>query len=214
MRHGIFWVSALLALGGCVSVPVSPTPRIYSIRSINEASTGQKFSLPSGTIIDFGPVRIPEFLNRPQIVTENKDKTLKFSEFNRWGERLDTAFEYVISEDLAAMLPGAIVNIHPWNSSLTAKYQITVDVIRLESELDKDLTFVAQWVVVDVKTKKPLFIKRYEFLQPISPHDYHGLVETLNKACASLSIEIAESLVSLAAKDESKKSDPAPKGEE
>jgi len=208
MKRSIYGVLMLLTFSGCISIPVSPTPRFYSLHSLSTDEATQTQSVPAGMSIDFGPVRIPEYQNRPQIVTKNKDTTLNFSEFNRWAEHLDLAFEYAIGEDLAAMLPGATVKIHPWYPADPAKYQITVDVVRLESELEKDLFFAAQWTVIDVKTKKPLLTRRSEFRQPISPHNYHGLVETLSTACVLLSADMAKEMTSLNARTETKENEP------
>lgn len=193
----MFCLSFLLGLGGCIPIPNNLPSRFYSLQVMNKNQIKHKFSLPSNLIIGVGPVKIPEYQNRPQIVTKNKDNTLRFAQFDRWGEPLDLALEYVISENLTNILPGATINKHPWNSTIPVKYQVILDIIQLESDLDSDMFLIAQWSILDAVNKKMLLIKRSEFRQQISPHSYFGLVETLNKACASLSIEIAQALASL-----------------
>ncbi|MBF0571969.1 MAG: membrane integrity-associated transporter subunit PqiC, partial [Candidatus Omnitrophica bacterium] len=69
--------------------------------------------------------------------------------------------------------------------------------VQLDSELNKDMTFVAQWLIIDPQTTKTVIIKRYESHQPIIPQNYSGLAKTLSTACASLSNEIAEALATL-----------------
>lgn len=193
----IVCVCSVLALGGCVSVLSSPNPRFYTLSALSEKQLSEEFDIPSGTIIGIGPVKIPEYLNRPQIVTVNKDKTLSFAEFERWAEPLDFAMARLINEDLTLIFPSATLVIFPWDVVITVKYQVIADVIRLENELDKDLFLVAQWSIIDLEKKQAVFTKRSQFRQPIAPHNYYGLTEALSNACAALSSEVAQGLVSL-----------------
>jgi len=186
-----------LALSGCISVPNSPTPRFYVLQAVDENSVSKKINMNSNMVIGVGPVKIPEYQDRPQIVTSGKEKMLKFAQFDRWGESLTLGVARLIREDLTVMLPGAKCTLYPWNSTIGVEYQVTVEIVQLDSELDKDLFLAAQWLVIDVQNTKTMIIKRSEFRQPIIPQNYSGLVKTLSSACASLSGEIAEVLRTL-----------------
>lgn len=203
MKQGIFMrMVALymffgLVFSGCISVPNSPTPRFYMLKTAIDNQACQKFNITSNVIIGLGPVKIPEYQNRPQIVTQNKDRMLTFAEFDRWGEPLDLAVARIINENLIVMLPGVNLQSYPWNLVIPVRYQVIMDVTQLESELDKDLLFTAQWSILDLENKGIVFTKRSEFRQQIKPDNYSGLADTLSLACASLSSEIAEALASL-----------------
>jgi len=201
-----FMVCAILFLasGGCMSVPNTPNPRFYTLGAIGENQAEQKFNIAPNTIIGVGPVRIPEYLNRPQIVTKDKEGMLTFAQFDRWGESLDFALARLISAHLTVMLAGVSLEVYPWNISIPVKYQVLADVVQLESELDKDLVFAVQWSILDAQNSKMLLTKRFEFSKPIDPHNYSGLVKTLSTACASLSSEIAEAVATLAKEPETK----------
>lgn len=194
----------VLTLSGCLAMSNSPTPRFYMLKAIDEHQAAQKFKITSDMIIGVGPVSIPEYLNRPQIVTQDKDKMLTFAQFDRWGENLDRALGRLIREDLGVMLPGVTFELFSWNMDIPVKYQVLIDVVQLEGELKKDLFFVAQWSVFNLDKNKMLVIKRSEFRQPINPNNYSGLVGTLSAACASLSSEIAEAVAKLASEPEKK----------
>ena len=186
-----------LALSGCISVSNSPTPRFYVLQSVYENQVSKKINIASDVLIGVGPVKIPEYQDRPQIVTQDKEKMLKFAQFDRWGEPLDLGMTRLIRENLAVMLPEAKFTLYPWNSSVPVKYQVVVEIVQLDSDLDKDLFIVAQWLVIDVQNTKTIIIKRSEFRQSIVPQNYSGLAKTLGMACASLSSEIAEALATL-----------------
>ena len=182
------------ALGGCIAMSNSPTPRFYAVPAIDESYAGEKFNIPSSIIIGIGPVKVPEYQNRPQIVTQDTNNLITFAQFDRWAEPLDLALLSLISANLSAILPGATLAASPWNLDIPVKYQVIMDVVRLESRLDNDLSFSVQWSVIDLENKKMVLTKKSEFSKPIEPHNYSGLAKTLSKECASLSGEIAKTL--------------------
>ncbi len=193
----------ILLLSGCISLPnspISPTPRFYMLSAINKIHVSKKINITPGVIIGVGPVKIPEYLDRPQMVTRDKEGALKFDEFDRWGEYLDLGMARLIRESLTVKFPGAKTTLYPWGSSLAVKYQVILEVVQLDSELDRDMFIVVQWTVMDVPNSKTVIIKRSEFRQPVNPQDYAGLAQALSTICTLLSSQIAEELATLDAK--------------
>lgn len=200
-----------LALSGCISVSNSPTPRFYVLGAVYESQVSKKINIAPDVVIGVGPVKIPQYQDRPQIVTRSKEEMLEFAQFDRWGESLDLGVARLIGENLTVMLGGAKCTLYPWNVSVPVKYQVIVEILQLESELDKYLFFVAQWLVIDVQNTKTMIMKRSEFRQPIIPQNYSGLAKTLSTACALLSGEIAEVLAAFETHPGTKGDAPAPK---
>ncbi len=191
----LFFVILLsFVFSGCLSIPNSPSPRFYTLRLINNVEESKKFNIDPKVIIGIGPIEIPEYQNRPQIVTRNSDGLLTFAQFERWGELLDSAVARVILENLTVMLPQAEFQVFPCNSAIPLNYQVIVNIVQLESQLDKEISLVTQWTIIDSKTKEMLLTKRSQIRQAINPHNYSGLVQALSQACTLLSSEIAENL--------------------
>jgi uncharacterized protein len=189
-----------LLLGGCISLPnspSSPTPRFYMLSAIHENQVSKKINIIPVSIIGIGPVKIPECLDRPQMVTKNKEGILKFDEFDRWGESLDLGVARLIREDLTLILPKAQLTLYPWNPLVPVKYQVIAEIVQLDSQLDGDMLLVVQWTIIDVQKSKTMMMKRSEFRTAIVPQNYLGLAKTLSTACASLSSQIAEALASI-----------------
>jgi len=236
MKHQMIISSRMLMIGicfvfilsGCISVKNSPASRFYLLGSAHEdpvsrvkgyalnkpepgfSRASKKIKSASDLFIGVGPVKIPEYQDRPQIVTRDKKMTLKFAQFDRWGEPLDLGLERLIGGNLTEMLPGAEFTLHPWNLSIPVKYQVVVEIVQLDSQLDKDLFLIAQWLIIDLRNTQALVIRRSEFRQPIKPQDYPGLVKALTTACFSLSNEIAEALAMLENHPENKDESLAP----
>jgi len=182
------------AFGGCLSISNSPVPKFYTLRLIDNVGENKKFDIASKVIIGIGPVDIPEYQNRPQMVTQDKDGMLKFAQFQRWGEPLDSGLARLILENLTLMLPSAEFQVFPCNFAIPLDYQVIVSVIQLDSQLEKEVSLVTQWTIVDAKTKKMLLTKRSQIHQAINPHTYSGLAQALSRATTLLSNEIAENL--------------------
>jgi len=198
-------LTGLLVLSGCISVSSSPNSRFFMLQAMDKDQVSNKFSIPADIIIGIGPVKIPDYLDRPQMVTRNKNNTLSFAQFDRWGESLDFGLERLVNKNLSLMFPGVPFEMFPWNLILTVKYQVIMDVVQLDSRLDQDLNLVVQWSIIDLEEKKMVFTKRSELRQPVTPHSYAGYVDALSVASASLSTEIAQALSTVANQAKKKK---------
>lgn len=192
-------VVLILAIAGCISIPNSPNPRFYMLKAMDKPGAGQTFSVPAGTIISIGPVDIPEYQNRPQIVTQDKNKMLNVAQFDRWGEQLNIAITRTLIENLTMLLPDANFELFPASFAIPVNYQVIVDIVQLESNLNSEVFFAAQWSIIRDTDRKMMLNKRYEASQPVKPNNYSGLVKALNDICASFSKEIAKEFSALPA---------------
>ncbi|MDD5019974.1 MAG: PqiC family protein [Candidatus Omnitrophica bacterium] len=193
---------AVLSCGGCVSVGNSPDARFYMLDSpVSVQGSGDQISgVPDGTVISVGPVKIPAYLARPQIVTRDRNKRLVIAQFDRWGESLDAAMARRINEELAGMFPTAVIETFPWNFFVSVRYQVIVELLDWDARLDENLGLVVQWSVLDVKAKDVVMTKRSAFNEPIGSATYEGLTDALSVAMTSLSRQIAEAVAGLAGK--------------
>jgi len=188
----------IFALSGCISPGNTPDPRFYMLKAMSENEITQKLDIPAGIITVIGPVKIPQYLDRPQMVTQNEKRMMNMAQFDRWAEPLDSGIARLIVEDLNLLLPGMNFEMFPANFAIPLNYQVIVGVLQLDGNLKKDLLFVAQWSIVHADTRKLLYTKRSEMTVPVEPHSYAGLADALSKAVASLSTEIAQNLSLLA----------------
>ncbi len=92
----------LITLGGCAGTPNS---RFYLLEPLTGAPG------PEGTVpldraisIGLGPVTLPEYLDRPQIVTRTDRNTVLLAEFDRWAEPLSGNVSRTLAENLTYLL--------------------------------------------------------------------------------------------------------------
>ena len=187
----VFLIGASL-LAGCVltTAPVS----YYQLSPLNIARN-TPVSAEAGTMVfGIGPVRLPEYLDRPQLVTRMTPNRLHLSDSHRWAEPLGENIPRVVGENLAALLGTDRILLHPWPVSRTTDYQIMVQVLHFENESDGAARLVALWSVKGKDGAIVLPEKRSSHSAPVTSRDQEGKVAALNAALGSFCREIAQAL--------------------
>jgi hypothetical protein len=138
-----------------------------------------------------GPVTLPRYLDRPQIVTRASPYEIKLAEFDRWAEALDINFARVLAENLSLLLPTARVVTSPWPRATTIDYHITVDVAHFLSQVGDDSLLIADWTLLEGEGQQTLMTGRSRFKASPAGSDYAAIVAAMSQTVASLSREIA-----------------------
>lgn len=122
----------------CGSVPVE---RFYSLDAL-EPAAGE---VASQTIqrLYVAPVRVPEALDRPQMVWRVGPRQLVIAEQSRWAEPLPSAIGRVVADNLARQLPGVL----PVSPHTEADTRIELDIRRLDAELGRVVTLDVVWTI-------------------------------------------------------------------
>ena len=189
-----FWTCVFLAavtagVGGCSS---SQPSRFYLLHSTTgSVKSPDVLSPPSEISIGVGPVKLPDYLDRPQIVTRATPGKLDLAEFDRWAEPLSENFARVLAEELSAMLSTSRVLMHPWPRTSQVDCQIAVDVVRFEGVPGGRATLGARWTLYGEQGRKVLAQRNSEISDPVDSTSYEALVAAQSRAVASLSREIA-----------------------
>ena len=85
-----------------------------------------------GPSVSIGPVTLPKYLDRPQVVTRPTPNQLDVSEFDRWGGRLEDNVAQVVAEDIARRLGTARVAVFPNEPTGRADVRVAVTITRFE----------------------------------------------------------------------------------
>ena len=91
-----------------------------------------------------GPVELPEYLDRPQIVTRMANSELRLADDRRWTESLRGNFTRVLSDGLSTALGTTDVHTFPWWPSQPIDYQVIAKVPRFEGDTSGNVTLVAR----------------------------------------------------------------------
>lgn len=185
----VFLVCGLLA--GCA--PAAPV-HYYQLTALEAAASGTAATEAGRIVIGIGPVRLPEYLERPKIVTRVTPNRLQLSESHRWAEPLGDNISRVLGENLSNLLGTDRILLHPWPSSRTVDYQLLVEVLHFENESDGAARLVVRWSVKGADGGIVLPERRSTYRAPAARQDQEGLVVALNEALGSFCREIAQEM--------------------
>ena len=185
----------LVSLGGCAGTPPS---KFYMLEPISHGPA------PPGTValdqavsIGLGPVTLPDYLDRSQIVTRTDQNTVQLAEFDRWAEPLSSNISRTLAENLVLLLQNDSIVQYPWPGSIDVTYQVVVDVYRFDGILGEKALLEVQWSILGKKGKRALQLKRSTFVEPASGTTFGALVAAQSRTLENLSREIALALQGL-----------------
>jgi uncharacterized lipoprotein YmbA len=185
-------VALLMHLAGCAS---SAPTRFYVLSPLASSKSESQILKDEGCItIGVGPVELPAYLDRPQIVTRVSENELNLAEFNKWAEPLKDNFTRVLVENLSTLLCADAISIFPWKGSTPIDYQVEVTVIRMDGNVGGNASLVTRWAIFREKDKKMLLMKQSSFSRLLNSQGYQALVSAQSGAIADLSREIAEGI--------------------
>ncbi|MGO9373938.1 MAG: membrane integrity-associated transporter subunit PqiC [Syntrophobacteraceae bacterium] len=179
---------------GCAS----KSPNYYVLHSLQSEAPGVKTArAESDLTIGVGPIKIPEYLDRPQMATRSTPNSLEFAEFDKWAEPLDKNLASVLAENLSILLSTDRVVVFPWVGSRHVLYQVTVDVAQMEYTPDGKAVLVAGWSVFGNDGDKLLETKRSRIIVPVQSTGFEAVASAQSRAVGDMSREIAACIVSL-----------------
>jgi len=182
-----------MLLAGCRGT--SENARFYKLNSIDSPEEASKAG--KGVVIGIGPIKFPDHLDRPEIVTRTSRNALQIGDFNRWAGSLREDFSRVLTENLSILLSTDYVFIFPWQKTIPIDYRVAVEVSRFDGELGKSATLIARWTVMDGEKKELKSIRRSSITEPAQGNSYEAMVAALSRTVEQLSQEIAETIKSL-----------------
>jgi hypothetical protein len=151
-----------------------------------------------GVGLAIGPIRMREYLNRPQIVTLTQENKIVLHEFHSWGEPLDRNFTVVLGANLANLLSTDRIVFFPWRRRPNFDYQIVLDVMRFDGDLGGEVSLIAHyyiWVAGESEGEaRRIGTWKSSFSRQTGDDSYKALVATMSELVGDLSREISEKI--------------------
>ncbi len=182
----------LMTLTGCATSQSSKFYMLESMSGTIPVDGGAPFD--RSVSVGLGPVTIPDYLDRPQIVTRTNQNSILLAEFDRWAEPLSGTVTRTLAENLSSLLHTDNVVPYPWPGSVDVEYQVLVELYRFDGVLGEKAILDAQWSVLGKRGKKVLLLKRSIFVEPTREGSFASLVSAESRALDNLSREIALAL--------------------
>jgi uncharacterized protein len=198
VRLVLIGVSFSLLMGwGCAS---SPASRFYTLNSLSvPAKAKAERSLSQGPTIGLGPIRFPDYLERPGIVTRGSGNTIEIAEFDLWAGSLKDDFMRVLAENISILLETDKILVYPYIGAIPIDFRIAMNLNRFEGAPGGHAVLEATWVILEGPDKKEGVVQKSRITESVSGSDYQALVAAQSRAVEKLSREIARAIQSLPA---------------
>ena len=167
----------------------SQSAKFYTLTSPDEAVISKKCN----AFVGVGRVQLPKYMDRPQIVVQNKDTPeMVVSEYNRWVEAPAVLTTRVLTNDLSTLLPKAQIKMR---QNVTEKYDmfVTVEVVNMNAVLGEKAGVEAWFTIKDNAGK---LLTRQKFSGEVKiGKNYDDLINGYSTLWMQLSQNIARQLV-------------------
>src|SRR5271154_4743187 len=154
-------------------------------------ATGSTQTTSGDFVIGLGPIKLPPYLDRPEIVTRTAPNRLELSKEDRWGESIENGFTRAMERDLAAQTGASQVIVFPWYNTVHIDMQVQIDVYRFETDGNGLATLSAKWTILDSTGKNILYTVESHLTQPSKPGDMTEAAAALSRTVGDLSGQIA-----------------------
>lgn len=183
-------------LSGCFGT--SPASRFYTLAPREQ--TAASFTKDSSLSVSVGPVDIPGYLERRQIVTRSGRNEIVLAEYDRWSGYLGDEITGVLVADVSKRLAPMRCAVLPWRSAPVAamktNYRIPIRVSRFDGAPGESVFLTATWSLIrQLESKEEIItVRESTITEQVAGKDYGALVEAMGRAVERLGKELADSV--------------------
>jgi uncharacterized lipoprotein YmbA len=190
----------LLGLGcacltACIHVGQSQVDpwRLLTLSPLPQAEQAKTSSSPGPAqpAIGIGPIHLPGYLDKDQIVTRISQNRLTLSENARWAEPLADNIAHVMAQNLSVLLQNNQVTVDLLPGQQRPTYQLASEVLSFETDTAGTAYLAARWFLRDVATKQTIALKEVRLTAPAAGSSAEQSVASLSKALGDFSVGIA-----------------------
>ena len=188
-------VCATAVLSACAS---SPDPNLYLMKSANGSAISQGSSNVSVVV---GPITMPEYLKRSEVVYRTNAHDIQINENDRWAESLERNISSVITSDVAAYLGTDQAFSYYANFSTQPDYSVRLNVTEFGRVSYDRVSLSVSWELVNKSTRETkLYLENIQV-----PINYSGdseagpgvsdVIAAMNQALNELSLTISNKII-------------------
>lgn len=185
-------VAALGLASGCSLLSPEPDPSRFFV--LTATTPSESSPVGRGVTVGVGPITLPGYLDRNEIVTRISADELRYSPIERWAEPLRGGIERVVQENLVPLVPGGLVLRFPWAAPTPVDYQVVLDVRRFETDANGRAELVVRWGIRDVQAGTYRAMRDTVLHETGGGADAGSGAQALSRTLADLARQIADEI--------------------
>ena len=180
-------VYTMVLLTGCGS---SPPVRYYTLEPLD---TNYVTDPEGSPVLGVGPMRVPDYLDRNQIVVRGANAELIVYDFDRWAEPLDEALHRILATNVDTFIDDVIVIAYPYNALMAYDYRVVGRIDRFDASAGGDAVFAVHWAISDRDGDPVTQPRRSRYTAQVSNVDDPGsIARALSQCLGQCSKDIAK----------------------
>ncbi|MEX1035945.1 MAG: PqiC family protein [Sneathiella sp.] len=186
----------MLTLAACGGLPGSAPTRFYILKTASDIKAdGATINIAEGMTVGIGPVQIPGYADRPQIVTFDSGAEINVSDFDHWAEPLSDAIKRVVSSNVATLIGAEKVFAYPADFRPDKdSVQAAINVMDITETGAGVARLSVRWHLRGLYDNNMLARHAKTYETAATPGDYNSYANALSKLLGELSRDIAGSL--------------------
>jgi uncharacterized lipoprotein YmbA len=182
---------------GCVGS--SRAARFYTLAPLESRDAPASSGADDSTLA-LGPVEIPEYLERQQIVTRTRANELVLADFDRWGGSLEREISRALVATLSDRLASRNIRVAAWRSvtlpPVTSGYRAAVSISRFDGVLGQSVVLHGRWELMAERGAKAdsLAVREATVTEKIDGESYEALVAAMQRALVRFGQEMADAI--------------------
>jgi uncharacterized protein len=191
IRLALLVVIGVALAGACATT--SPAMRFFLLSPIETPAT----PMPAldDTLVVVGPLQLPGYLDRPQLMVRQQDGQLSLREFDRWAEPLDGHLTSTVTANLVHLTGSPRMVAWPLPGRASADRRILGRVIRFDADSSGLAVLEVQWSIIDGSGEPLVPVRIDTYRAQASGTEPVLLVTALSDALAQFSRQLAEALL-------------------
>jgi uncharacterized lipoprotein YmbA len=180
-------------LSGCFGT--SKPTRFYTLSPPENHRTETLTSFKEMLVV--GPLTIPEYLDRRQIVSRSGQNGIVLAEFEQWSSSLDDELTRLlvatISENLVSLHVAVLSGMFSAIPTTGKMYRIPIKIVHFHGYRGGTVVLNAFWGAVENQEGhvKYLFNQESTITEIVTGNSYEALVDAMGRAARKLAMEIA-----------------------
>jgi uncharacterized lipoprotein YmbA len=198
-HRGLLRSCLAITVGLAAACASSPPTRFYLLSSVDEAPIAGGAEARAPFVVVIGPVSLPDYLDRPQIVTRQGENSLEIASLHRWAGSLQDMIARVLAEDVAARLPRDRIVPFPSARGSELDYRVAVDIGRFDVDDRGEAVLVAGWRVYGRSGRAFVDAGEATARSQAASDGYDDRVAAMSRALGDLGAELARAVLQLEA---------------
>ena len=185
----------LLLLAGCLGGS-SPPVRYYVLSPLPETA---KNTDTDTLAVEISTIHLPQYLDRPHLVTRSGDNRLKILQSHQWGGNLRKDMMRTLAINLSQLLRTPNVTIAPHRSAARGDYRVSIEILKFEKDTDNHVRLTAQWQITSGIERKMLASNMTTLGsdKPAAEDNYDEVVAMMSDEFGALAEAIARTILDI-----------------